>query len=147
MRLGRGFYFTWLTHAQNPGFSTFLPTIINDLGDWSPAEVQLLTVPCYFLGAVAYMTTALVSDRYQRRGVFCVVFGAVSVVGYGILLSPAGAGVHYFGCFLVAGGLYVVVGLPLAWLPTNSPRYGKRTTATGLQLTLGNTSGIMSAFI
>ncbi|KND93266.1 putative transporter [Tolypocladium ophioglossoides CBS 100239] len=129
------------------GFSTFLPTIIDGLGRWTTAQVQLLTVPCYFLGAVAYMTTAFLSDRLQMRGVFCVVFGAVSVLGYAILLSDSATAVHYFACFLVAGGLYVVVGLPLAWLPNNSPRYGKRTTATGLQLTLGNTSGIMSAFI
>ncbi|PNY27354.1 transporter [Tolypocladium capitatum] len=129
------------------GFSTFLPTIIDDLGKWTTAEVQLLTVPCYFLGAVAYMTTAFLSDRLQMRGMFCVVFGAMSVVGYAILLSGSATSVHYFACFLVAGGLYVVVGLPLAWLPNNSPRYGKRTTATGLQLTVGNTSGIMSAFI
>jgi hypothetical protein len=33
--------------------------------------------------------------------------------------------------------LYVAVGLPLAWLPTNLPRYAKRTYATGLQLTFG----------
>jgi hypothetical protein len=31
----------------------------------------------------------------------------------------------------------VSVGIPLAWLPTNQPRYGKRTTATGMQLTIG----------
>ncbi|KAM5345714.1 hypothetical protein ACJ41O_011575 [Fusarium nematophilum] len=129
------------------GFSTFLPTIINDLGEWTVAEVQLLTVPCYFLGAVAYMTTAFLSDRMQRRGLFCVIFGLISVVGYAVLLADAASGVHYFGCFLVAGGLYVVVGLPLAWLPTNSPRYGKRTTGTGMQLTIGNAAGIMSAFI
>ncbi|KAH7134689.1 major facilitator superfamily domain-containing protein [Dactylonectria estremocensis] len=129
------------------GFSTFLPTIINDLGEWTTAEVQLLTVPCYFLGAVAYMSTAYLSDRMQRRGLFCVLFGAISVVGYGILLADVSSGAHYFGCFLVAGGLYVVVGLPLAWLPTNSPRYGKRTTGTGMQLTWGNAAGIMSAFI
>lgn len=47
----------------------------------------------------------------------------------------------------MAFGLYVVVGLPLAWLPSNQPRYGKRTTATGLQLTIGNTSGIMAPFV
>ncbi|KAF4126113.1 Major Facilitator Superfamily [Geosmithia morbida] len=129
------------------GFSTFLPTIIDGLGDWSTAEVQLLTIPCYFLGAAAYMATAFLSDRTQQRGLFCVLFGAISVVGYGILLADVSSGVHYFACFLVSGGLYVVVGLPLAWLPTNSPRYGKRTTATGLQLTLGNASGVMSAFI
>lgn len=149
-----------------PGYSTFLPTIINDLGRWSVAQVQLLTVPCYFVGAAAYMTTALASDRLQMRGVFCLVFGAVSVVGYAVLMCDVAPAVHYFACFLVAGGLYVVVGLPLAWvsrppssggrpraltrdhqLPSNSPRYGKRTTATGLQLSLGNCAGILSAFI
>ncbi|KAK7210354.1 hypothetical protein V2G26_017532 [Clonostachys chloroleuca] len=129
------------------GFSTFLPTIINSLGKWTAAEVQLLTIPCYFVGAAVYMVAAFLSDRTQQRGLFCVIFGAVSVIGYGVLLADVPSGVHYFGCFLVAAGLYVVVGLPLAWLPTNSPRYGKRTTATGLQLTLGNCAGIMSAFI
>ncbi|WQF85443.1 Putative major facilitator superfamily, MFS transporter superfamily [Colletotrichum destructivum] len=129
------------------GFSTFLPTIINGLGTWTVAQVQLLTVPCYFLGAVVYMSMAFLSDRMQRRGLFCVIFGSISVIGYGVLISPSSNGVHYFGCFLVAAGLYVVVGLPLAWLPNNSPRYGKRTTASGMQLTIGNCSGVMSSFI
>ncbi|TQW10996.1 hypothetical protein V2A60_004799 [Cordyceps javanica] len=129
------------------GYSTFLPTIIKGLGKWTPAQVQLLTIPCYFLGAAAYMAIATVSDRTQKRGLFCVIFGVVSVVGYAVLLSDASSGVHYFACFLVAAGLYIVVGLPLAWLPNNSPRYGKRTTATGMQLTIGNASGIMSSFI
>ncbi|KAF6812032.1 major facilitator superfamily transporter [Colletotrichum musicola] len=129
------------------GFSTFLPTIINGLGSWTPAQVQLLTVPCYFVGAVVYMAMAFLSDRHQRRGLYCVLFGSLSVVGYGVLISDTSSGVHYFGCFLVAAGLYVVVGLPLAWLPNNSPRYGKRTTASGMQLTIGNCSGVMSSFI
>ncbi|KAL0936982.1 MFS transporter [Colletotrichum truncatum] len=129
------------------GFSTFLPTIINGLGSWSTAEVQLLTVPCYFLGAVVYMSMAFLSDRMQRRGIFCVIFGSISVIGYGVLISNTSSGVHYFGCFLVAAGLYVVVGLPLAWLPNNTPRYGKRTTASGMQLSIGNCAGVMSSFI
>ncbi|KAG5978728.1 hypothetical protein E4U55_006012 [Claviceps digitariae] len=129
------------------GFSTFLPTIIQALGKWSPPQVQLLTIPCYFVGAATYMATAWLSDRFQMRGLFCVLFGSVSVVGYAILLADVAAGVHYFACFLVAAGLYIVVGLPLAWLPNNSPRYGKRTTSTGLQLTFGNAAGVMSAFI
>lgn len=132
---------------KNTGFSTFLPTIIQGLGTWTAAEVQLLTIPCYFLGAAAYMAAATVSDRTQQRGLLCVAFGILSVVGYGVLLSDSPTGVHYFGCFLVAMGLYIVVGIPLAWLPNNSPRYGKRTTATGLQLTTGNVAGILSSFI
>ncbi|EEY17356.1 high-affinity nicotinic acid transporter [Verticillium alfalfae VaMs.102] len=137
----------WRETPMLYGFSTFLPTIIRGLGDWTVAQVQLLTVPCYFLGAATYMCIAFLSDRTRKRGLFCVIFGTISVVGYGVLISPTSQGVHYFGCFLVATGLYVVVGLPLAWLPNNSPRYGKRTTANGMQLSTGNCAGIMAPFI
>lgn len=93
-----------------------MPTIIDALGEWTVAQVQLLTIPCYFLGAVTYMIIAMLSDKFQMRGIFCVIFGCISIIGYGVLLSDSAPGVHYFGCFLVAGGLYVVVGLPIAWV-------------------------------
>jgi MFS family permease len=130
------------------GFSTFLPTIITGIDPkFSSAVVQLLTIPCYALGAITYLVTAWLSDRKQRRGVFACALGLVSVVGYAMLISKSSAGVHYAGCFLVAMGLYVLVGIPLAWLPNNNPRYGKRTVATGLQLTIGNASGVMAPFV
>ncbi|CAE6452354.1 unnamed protein product [Rhizoctonia solani] len=129
------------------GFSTFLPTIISQLGRWNVTQTQLLTVPCYVLGAVTYLTTAYLSDRYQVRGWFCVAGGLISVLGYLILLVPVSSGGHYAGCFLVAMGLYVVVGIPLSWLPNNIPRYGKRTSATGFQLMIGNASGVMAPFL
>ena len=130
------------------GFSTFLPTIIRGIQPKaSTALVQVYTIPCYALGAITYLIVARISDHQQRRGLYAVLFGLVSIVGYALLMSDTSSGVHYAGCFLVAMGLYVNVGLPLAWLPTNSPRYGKRTTATGLQLTIGNCAGIMSSFV
>ncbi|KAJ5171041.1 Major facilitator superfamily domain general substrate transporter [Penicillium coprophilum] len=129
------------------GYSTFLPTIIKGMGKWTTAEVQALTIPCYGLGAIAYLGVAWLSDRSQRRAFFICLFCAISVVGYGILISDSSSGVHYFGALMVALGLYVAVGLPLAWLPTNLPRYAKRTYATGLQLTFGNISGVMSPFL
>jgi len=129
------------------GYSTFLPTIIKDIGGWTNSQVQALTIPCYALGAITYLLVARLSDAHQRRGLYAIVFSIVSMIGYGVLLSDASAGVHYFGCFLVAMGLYVAVGLPLAWLPNNCPRYGKRTTATGMQLTCGNAAGIMAPFL
>ncbi|ELU41267.1 MFS transporter [Rhizoctonia solani AG-1 IA] len=106
-----------------------------------------LTVPCYILGAITYLVIAFLSDRYQIRGWFCVAGGTVSVLGYIILLVPVSSGVHYMGCFFVAMGLYVVVGIPLSWLPNNIPRYGKRTSATGFQLMIGNASGVMAPFL
>lgn len=78
--------------------------------------MQLLTIPCYFLGATTYMAVSTASDRLQRRGLFCVIFGTISIIGYAILLADTTTPVHYFACFLVAAGLYVVVGLPLAWV-------------------------------
>ncbi|KAF2869155.1 major facilitator superfamily domain-containing protein [Massariosphaeria phaeospora] len=130
------------------GYSTFLPTIIRGINPTaSAAMVQVLTIPCYALGAVTYLVVARFSDHQQKRGLYTIVFGLISIMGYAMLISDSNSRVHYAGCFLVAMGLYVCVGLPLAWLPTNSPRYGKRTTATGLQLTIGNCSGIMSSFL
>ncbi|CAE6408765.1 unnamed protein product, partial [Rhizoctonia solani] len=129
------------------GFSTFLPTIISQLGRWNSTETQLLTVPCYILGATTYLLTAYASDKYQIRGWFCLAGGSISILGYLILLVPVSSGGHYTGCFLVAMGLYVVVGIPLSWLPNNIPRYGKRTSATGFQLTVGNASGVMAPFL
>lgn len=77
------------------------------------------------------MGTAFLSDRLQMRGLFCVIFGAISVVGYGVLLADVASSVHYFACFLVAGGLYVVVGLPLAWVCFFCPQFllGKESSA------------------
>jgi len=130
------------------GYSTFLPTIIGGIDPkFKPAIIQVLTIPCYAVGALAYLLFAWLSDRQQRRGLYTCALGAVSIIGYGLLLSNSKAGVHYAGCFFVALGLYVAVGIPLAWLPSNNPRYGKRTTATGLQLTIGNASGVMAPFL
>ena len=109
--------------------------------------MQALTIPCYTVGAISYLAVAYLSDRLQERGIFIVVFGTISIIGYALLISSVSVGVHYFGCFVVATGLYVVVGLPLAWLPANAPRYGMRTAGTGMQLTIGTSSGVMSPFI
>jgi sugar phosphate permease len=89
------------------GYSTFLPTIINQLGDWSTVEVQALTIPCYALGAISYLGVAYFSDRYQQRGIAVVTFCIVTIVGYAILLADASSGIHYLGCFVVATGKQV----------------------------------------
>ena len=96
------------------GFSTFLPTIIKGLGPWNTAQTQALTIPCYALGAITYLLVARLSDSRQERGIFVVICGTISCIGYAILIAGVSSGVHYFATFLVAAGLYVVVGLPLA---------------------------------
>lgn len=106
-----------------------------------------MTIPCYAVGAISYIVIGRVSDYQQRRGIWVMLLGTVSICGYGMLISDGGPAVHYAGCFLVATGMFVVIGLPLAWLPTNLPRYGKRTTAIAMQAMIGNSAGIMSSFV
>lgn len=131
------------------GYSTFLPTIIEGLNvaNASTATIQLLTVPCYALGAITYLVSAYLSDRLQRRAPFIIGFGVVSIIGYAVLLSDVANGVHYFGCSIVAMGLYVSVGLCYPLLASNLPRYGKRTTGIALQLTIGNAAGIYAPYL
>ncbi|EWC47425.1 hypothetical protein DRE_00393 [Drechslerella stenobrocha 248] len=130
------------------GYSINLPIIIKGLGaHWPNPVVQALTIPCYTVGAGVYVATAWWSDRTQRRGLVVMIAPIFSIAGYVILISPSPPGVKYFGCFLIASGLYVAVGIPLAWNVVNIPRYGKKATASGFQLTVGNASGIMSAYL
>jgi MFS family permease len=129
-------------------FSAYLPTIIKGINpDFSTPVIQVLTIPCYLVGAATYLIVGQVSDRIQHRALFVIVSGIVTISGYGMLISNGAVSVHYAGCFMVAAGLYVVVGMPLAWLPTNVPRYGKRTTTIAMQACIGNSAGIMSGYV
>lgn len=129
-------------------FVVFLPTIINDMGaGWSATEVQAMTVPVYGFGAIVYLICARLSDLTQRRGYF--IMGAIvsSMVGYGMLLSNSGVATLYAGTFFVAVGIFTGAGISFAWVPTNNPRYGKRAFSTGMHLTIGNSSGVVSPFL
>jgi MFS family permease len=147
-------YRTWLfgfgqygTETMWFGFSTFLPTIIKAIGTWTSIQVQLLTIPCYVLSATAYLIMARVSDHYRLRYIFTMIFLMISIIGYALLMGDVSPGVSYLGCFFVAGGLSVSVALPLVWLPSNMPRYGKRAFGSGLQLTLGAFGGVTAPFV
>ncbi|KAG9251913.1 putative MFS transporter [Emericellopsis atlantica] len=128
-------------------YSVFLPSIIQGLGQWTSPQAQALTIPCYALGAISYLAVGWISDRQQLRGLYQVMSLIVCIIGYGISLAPVAAAVHYFAMFVISVGLFVAVGLPLAWLPSNNPRYGKRTTASGIQITICNCSGILAPFL
>lgn len=87
-------------------YSTFLPTVIKGINPgWTNQIVQVLTIPCYALGAVSYLGTAWLSDRLQRRGISTVLLCIVSIVSYAMLISNTTSGVHFAGCFFVAMGL------------------------------------------
>lgn len=128
-------------------FSIFLPTIIRQIGSWSVAEVQLLTIPVYGIGAITYIVCSRISDMTQIRGPFAAGGQFVSLIGYCLLIANRGAGLSFAGCMLVGMGCYLSNGTPVAWLTTNNPRYGKRAYASGVQLSMGNAAGVAAPFL
>jgi MFS family permease len=130
------------------GYSTFLPTIITGLG-YSAVHTQLLTIPCYATGAIAYCITAWYSDKVGQRGIFAVIACLVCCTGYAILLGTwkYGAGVQYAGCIIVAMGLYVSVGIPITWVPNNLATHYKRATGQGMVFMTSNFAGVISSYI
>ncbi|KAG9185404.1 hypothetical protein G6011_07948 [Alternaria panax] len=129
-------------------FSVFLPTIINGLGGgWNRQVVQALTIPVYIAGFITYVAGAYLSDKTQNRGLFCIAGLAVSMIGYIFLIANKGLGLSFAGCFIVALGLWVATGIAFSWIGVNNPRYGKRAFASGMQITIGNISGVVAPFL
>jgi MFS family permease len=129
-------------------FSVFLPTIINGMGGgWSRQVVQALTIPVYFAGFASYIVCAWYGDRIQQKGIFCIGGLAVSMLGYIFLIINKGLILSYCGTFIVALGLWVATGAAFTWINNNNPRYGKRAFASGMQITIGNISGVVSPFL
>jgi MFS family permease len=129
-------------------YATFLPTIIEGIGAFSTlTQIQALTIPCYALGAITFLIVAWFSDRQQQRGVYCSIMSLITMIGYCLLTANLSPGAHYAGCMIVGFAIFISNCLPLAWLPTNNPRYGKRAVANGMQLTIGNLGGLISPFV
>ena len=129
-------------------YSTFLPTIIKGLSSqFKTTQIQGLTVPCFVAGIGMFLIVAVVSDRQQVRGLYTVISCCVALVGYAILCADLSVGAHYADCIIVALGVFVCNLMPLAWLPTNCPRYGKRAVANGMQISIGNIGGAFSPFV
>ena len=64
-----------------------------------------------------------------------------------MLIADRGIAVSYAGCFVIASGVFLVGSAAIVWLPSNLPRYGKRSAAVGLQLMAGNSAGIAAPYV
>lgn len=129
-------------------FSVFLPTIIRGMNNsWSNQTVQALTIPVYFMGFIVYVIGAWFSDRMQQRGIFVISGFCVCILGYIFLIANAGVGLSFAGTFVVAMGLWTATGAAMTWNNVNNPRYGKRAFASGMQITIGNASGVAAPFL
>ena len=95
------------------GYSTFLPTIIEGIKpDASAAIVQVLTIPCYTVGAISLHVSSSL-QRTQLRGPVVVGISFFSIIGYALLVSPWELGRNMpaasslrWACMLLSGFLW-----------------------------------------
>ena len=108
---------------------------------------QALTVPIYVLGGLTYLACSWYSDRTQQRSHFAMASITLCILGYILLIANINPEASFAGCFFVAMGLYTEAGTPFSWDPVKKPRYGKHAIAIGIQLTIGNASGVAAPFL
>ena len=125
------------------GFSTFLPSIIVSMG-YSSVEAQYLSIPVYIFGGLCFLGVAFVSDRLTVRGPLVFAANIPGIVGYILIICPTSSGVKFLGTFLCAVAVYNGPGLNLAWLNVNMAPHYRRATAIGMQLSIGNSAGIVA---
>lgn len=126
------------------GLSSFLPLIIKSFG-YATVTTQLFLIPVYLWASCAYLAISYTSDKVGRRVAFMVPACLLMAVGYalniGLPLSQNGA--LYFSTFLIAMGVYIIVGLNATWLLNSHAGYYKRATAIGLNQSFGNSAGVV----
>ncbi|KAL4901206.1 hypothetical protein BDW74DRAFT_182061 [Aspergillus multicolor] len=126
------------------GLSTFLPLIIKSLG-FGTVKTQLLTIPVFFWASIGFLSVSWLSDYYAKRAAFMIPCCLVTAIGYAINLGTPSSNqaVQYFSTFLIAPGIYVVLGLNAAWLLNCHAGYYKRATAVGMNQSIGNAAGVV----
>lgn len=126
------------------GLSNFLPLIIKSFG-YDTVTTQLLTIPVYIWASGSYLVISWMSDRWQKRCAFMLPGVLITAIGYAVNLGvpSTGRGALYFSCFLIAPGIYIILGLNCTWLLNSHAGYHKRATAVGLNQAIGNSAGVV----
>ncbi|KAH8892345.1 high-affinity nicotinic acid transporter [Thozetella sp. PMI_491] len=127
-----------------------LPTIVADLG-YTARAAQLMTVPPYITACLLTIAVAHFSDKLKRRGFFIGGSLVVSIVGFIMAIVTSNnkelAGVTYAGCFLACCGFFPAFPGVISWLANNLAGPYKRAIGMSLQISLGNTGGIIGSNI
>lgn len=86
----------------------FLPSILKDMG-FSSIRSQGLTAPPFFVSFLITIFSTFVADRLQQRGYTIMILSTIGGVGYVLLATCESVGVRYFGVFLAAAGVSILL--------------------------------------
>lgn len=126
-------------------YSLFSPAIIKAFG-YSTIHSQLLSVPPYVFAILSVLCCAYLSDYLHLRGPFFIGACLVQATGWIINIAAKDTGARYFGCFLVAGGVFSGINPMASWLTENLQPHYVRATGISLSVTMGTCGGIIATF-
>ncbi|KAK7056439.1 hypothetical protein VNI00_002994 [Paramarasmius palmivorus] len=128
-------------------FSLFLPSIINQLGDFASNRTvaNLLTVPVYVFACIITCLVGFLADRLGNRGYFNLGFYCLGAAGYIILIASRNPAVSYFAVFLAACGIFPNIPNTIAWMSNNVEGSYKRSVTLGMVISFGNINGAVSS--
>ncbi|KAF4494161.1 allantoate permease [Fusarium agapanthi] len=127
-------------------YSLFLPTIIRDLG-YSSTTAQLMSTPPYLVACFVCVVAGWWADKIQQRGIFMIVFITMAGLGLILLMTVCHSGVRYFGCFLLASGIFPSVPQGIAWNSNNIGGSLKRGVGIAMNVSCGNLGGIVASYL
>ncbi|KFH41752.1 putative transporter -like protein [Hapsidospora chrysogenum ATCC 11550] len=126
--------------------SVFMPTIVRGLG-YTNEIAQLMTVPPYIVACLFTIGGGWAADKHGQRGIYMMAFCLVAMIGFAILAGVDNLGAKYFGCFLIASGIYPNVPQGVAWNGNNIGGSVKRGVGIAMHVGFGNLGGAISAFV
>ncbi|KAL0260307.1 hypothetical protein SLS55_003993 [Diplodia seriata] len=135
----KNYLFSLMNFACNISFSSlplFLPTIISQLGAFSPIASNGLSAPPYLLSFLLIILTARASDHLRLRGPFATFSALLSASGFAVLGATTSPAARYAGIFL-AVQIFVTVAVVLVWNVNTNETGSKRAGGLWLVMTLG----------
>lgn len=105
---------------------------------YSGQQAQLMSVPPYVLGAIVCITTATLSDRLRKRGIFFICLLAPCIfIGFTLNHFVSSVAVRYFGLFLAVSGGFSSSPLLLSWSVDNNSGPAVKAIASAYVIGLG----------
>lgn len=120
----------------------FLPTIISEIGTFSPVQSNGLSAPPYLLVFFTIIIITFLSDRLRMRGPFILLCSWVAGIGFILQATTTNAVPRYIGTFL-AVQIFVCVPLTLAWVANIHQTESKRAGGNVILATIGQCGPVL----
>ncbi|RYP21222.1 hypothetical protein DL765_002361 [Monosporascus sp. GIB2] len=142
--LGGFMYFGLIVPAY--GYAYFAPAIISTY-NYNPIQTQLHSVPPWAASFGFSLLIAALSDATKLRAPFALAPLALSIAGFGILLSVHDkVQVQYAALCLVTMGTYGAMPIIVCWFNMNLGGHHRRSIGTAWQVGFGNIGGIIATY-